>query len=1660
MRTIVQSQWLLAVGALVPAAFAFLPSAVGSPNSGGDGKVDYQREVRPILAQHCFQCHGPDEAARKGKLRLDLKGDAFAERKGKHVIEGGNLEGSLVWERIVTDNEKKKMPPEGKAEPLTEKKIATIKAWIEQGATWQEHWSFVPPTRPTIPSVSDKEWVRDPMDAFVLARIEKEGLKPEAEAAREAWLRRASFDLTGLPPTPAELDEFLKDKSPDAYDKQVDRLLASPRYGERQAQEWLDLSRYADTSGYQNDTPRKIWKWREWVINAYNANMPFDQFTIEQLAGDLLPNATVAQKTATGFNRNHPTNSEAGEEEDEYRSAYVIDRVNTTSTVFMGLTLACVQCHDHKYDPLSQRDYYQFYSFFNNINERDSDFRNPRPSMPVPNPDQEPKLADIKARIEAVKKRLDRDDPLADAAQAEWEKKILESLGDSISWTTPEPAGMLARNGSILKRLDDGSILSTGAAPVKDTYDVMIQPGKKRITALRLEVLPDDSQPLKALGRATDGRFIMTAIEIRNSTLSESQEPPLVYVSRADSDLNQKPKEDPASYDMMPGGIESAIVVEPIGGAGDPEGLANRGFRGGWSIVDDERKKPHEALFLPLEPLETNEASVLRVSMHHTATSKFKSLIGRFRISYTEDDRVRQLLLPAQTKLWSSIGPFPAEDVVKAYETAFEPEKDITKGSLDLKKSYEKVVLASEQDKGGDGGGPGGKGPGGAGPGGKAPEGAAEKKSAEGEKATKSEKPEKADAVAKDEKPEAKPEEKSEPKAEKATKSDEEPTAPKAAVADAKPAEAAPEGGAKPDAEGEKAFPKKGGFAGGPKKGFGGGKFGKKPEGDAPAGEGEVAKAASAKPSATEGGEGSAVAAKSDAPKSENSQKPGPSEEGAVGPDGPKKPTKDVAKADAPKPAKPDASEKSPAKDGEGEKAKRKPEKITWTEQGKWRDGMSARLDGSNSAYYITRKIHSTRARTAMVKLDGVAGFKMWLNGEPVQASQPTPPPAPPAMAKGGPGAVAKPGAAEKGDGEKPKEDDKSKEKKDNKSDDDEEDAGPAFDPDEFDMFGRAPSKTEKKFRLGLRQGENELTVKVVLGGGGGMGGRRGGFEGVDFAMGGFGGGRRGGGGSSFTFELVPEGDDVINHEVATALRLEAAERAGASAAPAAPATSPDAQPPAGAAPSPAAPAAAPAANAPPAGAVGSSGKSGPNARGVDASMANSGAPADEPKPSGESQESAKVSLVGEKAAPLATGEEANLLTPSERRKKALREYYRSKIDPIGRVLAEELDKLKDEERQIKREIPESLVMEEREKNPRKAYVFKRGLYKNKGDEVESGTPAVLPPMAKDLPRNRLGLAKWLVSGEHPLTARVLVNRIWQQYFGIGIVRTAEDFGIRAELPTHPELLDYLAMELVENKWDLKKLHRRIVLSATYRQSSVISKEKLERDPENRLLARGPRLRLSSEMIRDNALATSGLLFEKIGGESVKPYQPKNAWKTVEGNMSSSYRRDRDEKQYRRGLYVFWKRGSPYPSMLNFDSGKRDACLVTRAYTTTPLQALTLLNDPVFVEAAKMLGQRMLKDKEAIGRAKDLTKDAEDEKRLQYGFRLCTSRAATEKELGILKKLLASQREHYKADAEAAKKLLSVGDAKVDEKLDAAEAAAWASVGNALLNLDATIHRG
>ena len=930
---------------------------------------------------------------------------------------------------------------------------------------------------------------------------------------------------------------------------------------------------------------------------------------------------------------------------------------------------------------------------------------------------------------------------------------------------------------------------------------------------------------------------------------------------------------------------------------------------------------PRSDLPCPFEPLATNEASVLRVSLYQTSIAKFKSLIGSLPHQlYLQDDRIRELMLPAQTKLWSSIGPFPCtgrheglRDGIRAGEghknRAARPEEELHQGRASApeqgrRRQNRAGRCASEAREGEQGA-----------------LSRQERSRALGKVATRLAAGDKVGVTA------------------------------AAAASDGKP-------------------PSIKGAAGVDKKPIG-------------AGAGEVAQPEqTGKPGPEAGKEskGNAVA-------------------GVVKPGF--EPTKE-AKGEA----KPAAAAAGNTEKQKADAARRKPEKITWAEQLKWRDGTAARLEGANAAYYLTRKIVSTRPRTAIVQIDGPAGFRMWVNGALAQSSLPLPPVVPPK------GADAKETTAGKGaDG-----------KNDQKTEDDkEEPTVPEINdsnPDE--SMGRGRNNAAKKFRIGLRQGENEIVVKAVFGAGASPGGRR------DVSAGGETGGGPAGGGSC-TFNLTPEGDDVLTHEVVTALRLEALK--------------PPAEP------HPSAVASASTHDAPSSKTASNSGgvqesgpsnvttiKHGPNPRDT-ASSAD-----DRAMSSAKVGVPIKVSLVGEKSAPVKSSTEENKLSPTERRKKVLRDYYRSHIDPVGRIIAEELSKFQDEEKLVKRRLPQTLVMEELEK-PRQAFIFKRGLYKARGENVNPATPAVLPPLAKGAPRNRLGLAQWLVSGQHPLTARVVVNRIWQQYFGVGIVRTAEDFGTRGELPTHPELLDHLAAELVDGKWDLKKLHKQIVLSATYRQASTTSKVKLDRDPENRLLARGPRLRLTAEMVRDNALAVSGLLVEKIGGESVKPVQPKNAWKTVEGFMANSYRRHGDERQYRRALYVYWKRGSPYPSLLNFDAVKRDSCTVTRAITTTPVQALTLLNDPAYVECAKMLGQRMLKDREPLRRTRDLKKPEEDAKRLAYGFRLCTSRYPSDQETQILRKLLNDQRAQFKVDVNAAKQLLGAGDAKIDDTLDAAESA-------------------
>ncbi|MCX6620900.1 MAG: DUF1549 domain-containing protein, partial [Acidobacteria bacterium] len=393
-------------------------------------EIEFNRDVRPILSDKCYGCHGPGAAAKRIPFRLDSEQAAKADLgKGRHAVVDGNVEKSELLRRVATPSKALRMPPVSSGAALTPREIETLREWIAQGAKWERHWAFLPPVRPAIPVVKNAAWVRNEIDSFVLARLEQEQLQPSAEAAKPTLLRRLTFDLTGLPPTPAELDAFLKDRRPDACSRVVDRLLASPRYGERMAYRWLDAARYADSNGYQYDGERLMWRWRDWVINAFNSNQPMDQFALEQLAGDLLPNATRAQKIATGFNRNHRINTEDGIIAEEYAVEYVVDRVETTSAVFLGLTLGCARCHDHKYDPIAQKEFYQVYAYFNNVPElgRGMKYGNSPPLEPSPTDEQARAARALDIRIAAVDRWLQRRAKTLRSHRARWEQRLPSS---------------------------------------------------------------------------------------------------------------------------------------------------------------------------------------------------------------------------------------------------------------------------------------------------------------------------------------------------------------------------------------------------------------------------------------------------------------------------------------------------------------------------------------------------------------------------------------------------------------------------------------------------------------------------------------------------------------------------------------------------------------------------------------------------------------------------------------------------------------------------------------------------------------------------------------------------------------------------------------------------------------------------------------------------------------------------------------------------------------------------------------------------------------------------------------------------------------------------------------------------------------------------------
>lgn len=1183
-RTIPAPSRLLAVLAAV--AWFAPASDVG----GADSAVDYAKQIRPILSNHCYRCHGPDEAERQGGLRLDDKDAAFGpvESGGRAIVPGSSAE-SLLVQRIFSDDDDARMPPPDAKLDLSPDQRELLKTWVRQGAPWQDHWSFRTPRRPAVPEVRRSDWPRTAVDRFILARLEQDGLEPSPAADKTTLVRRLTLDLTGLPPTPEEIDAFLADDSDEAYERLVDRLLNSPRYGEHMARYWLDAARYGDTHGLHLDNYRSMWPYRDWVIRAWNDNLPFDRFTVEQIAGDLLPDRTLDQQIASGFNRCNVTTSEGGSIDEEFYVRYTVDRVETTATVWMGLTLGCAVCHDHKYDPFTQRDFYQLFAYFNNTTERamDGNAPDPPPILKVATREQQVRLADLDGRIERAKADLEAPMAEVDAAQEAWESEWTGRLAGL--WRPIEPTFLHSTGGAALRSLDDSSVLAEGENPAKDVYEVAAVVDDVGATAVRLEALTDESLVDRGPGRSSNSNFVLSEFELTAvSVLDPSKSHPVKFAFAH------------ADFFQQNGGysVDKAIdgVVDDVNG---------------WAVAGYERHSDSTAIFVAAEPFGYPGGTELRFRLRFE-THFAQHAMGRFRLSVSTDPA----LTPASLGPWYGLGPFVAQDGDEAYRTDFGPEN----APFDAQAKY-----------------------------------------------------------------------------------------------------------------------------------------------------------------------------------------------------------------------------------GEGRK-------LGWARRKDVRDGQVNTFKGRNRALYLTRTIAVPSPRRVSFALGSDDAVKVWLDGQVVLDHN-----------------VQRP-----------------------------------LNPDDNTLL------------FDLEPGEHRLMLKVVnyLG---------------DYA---------------FAFRMT--GDD------GAAQILE--------------------------------------------------------------------------------------------VAPL-------LATPKERRSEAeavrLRDYFRANHSEEWRRRREALSQLQQERQQVESQTTPTLVMQEMDA-VRDAYVLIRGEYDKKGPKVERALPAVLPPMPKGAPNNRLGLALWLVDSSHPLTARVTVNRFWQQLFGIGLVKTAEDFGAQGDFPSHPELLDWLAVEFVQSGWDVKRFLKLLVMSEVYRQSSYVSPDLAAKDPENRLLARGPRFRLDAEVVRDSALAISGLLVEKVGGPSVKPYQPPGVWEAVAYPTSNTanFQRDDGEALHRRSLYTFWKRTAHPPAMATFDAPSREACTVRRSRTNTPLQALVLMNDEQYVEAARALARRAL-----------AWPGATDAERLADAFRLATGRRPTPPELAILVESLEKLRRRFGADVEAASSL-AASDAPGNPAHDPQELAAWTMVASMLLNLDETITKG
>lgn len=639
-------------------------TAVLAPNGAADAgaalePVRFGRDIRPILSDRCFKCHGPDPASRQEELRLDLREDAIVDRGGYAVIVPGDPEASELWHRIDAHDPDEMMPPaDSNKKRLSEEEKELVRRWIEDGAPYEKHWAFVPPARPELPPVKNAAWARNEVDRFILARIEAAGLTPSPEADRGILLRRVFLDLTGLPPTADELAAFLADTRPDAYERWVDKLLTEEpylsRYAERLATPWLDASRYADTSGIHMDAGRQIWPWRDWVLNAFRDNVPFDRFVTEQLAGDLLPEATMDQVVATGFNRNHVTTDEGGAIDEEYRVEYAVDRTATTGSVFLGLTMGCARCHEHKFDPISQEDFFRFYAFFNSVEEPgiytqipDSN-RALEPFLAVPTQQQQRELADLRERLAAARTQLDQPMPEDEQNYADYLKSAPDAGG--VAWAAAQVSGATSTGGSTMTPQPDGSVLVSGANPDREDHHILLRTQETGLRLLLLEGLQDPSFPLGRVGRAPNGNAVLSSIAVEAVSLRDPNVKQDLRLVWAWADHEQPD----ADFDIV-------NVLDPSPARG-------------WAVNAHGVTGGRTALFLTDEPYGFDGGTELRVTLAYQSVYAQHTL-GRVRLTPGRIGEAGLASLPVADSRWYLTGPFAPADKTAAYEQVFGPEE-------------------------------------------------------------------------------------------------------------------------------------------------------------------------------------------------------------------------------------------------------------------------------------------------------------------------------------------------------------------------------------------------------------------------------------------------------------------------------------------------------------------------------------------------------------------------------------------------------------------------------------------------------------------------------------------------------------------------------------------------------------------------------------------------------------------------------------------------------------------------------------------------------------------------------------------------------------------------------------------------------------------------